>query len=149
MSYKGRFTPKHPEKYQGNPEGIVWRSLWERAVMVKLDEWPQVIAWMSEEISIKYVSPVDNKVHRYFPDFLVAFKDKDGAVRKVILEVKPKKYCFPPKTPKRKTKRYYGDCIEYAKNQAKWTAARAFAAEQSMGFQILTEDDIFKKASKK
>jgi len=148
MSYKGHFTPRNPSKYKGNPEGIVYRSLWERAVMVKLDEWEQILEWSSEELSIPYMSPIDKKVHRYFPDFVVLIKYPDGNTKRVILEVKPKKYCSPPKIPKRKTKRYYGECTEYARNFAKWTAAKALADSQGWGFQLLTEDDIFKKGTK-
>jgi hypothetical protein len=148
MSYKGLFTPRNPAKYKGDPERIVWRSLWERTVMTKLDEWDQIIEWSSEELSIPYLSPIDNKIHRYYPDFVATIRYDDGTTKRVILEVKPKKYLTPPKTPKRKTKRYYGECAEYAKNQAKWKSAQAFAASQDMGFQVLTEDDIYKKPAK-
>jgi hypothetical protein len=148
MSYKGIFTPRNPAKYRGKVEQIVWRSLWERNVMVKLDEWDQIIEWSSEELAIPYMSPIDNKVHRYFPDFVVLAKLPNGTEKRLILEVKPKKYCSPPKTPKRKTKRYYGELAEFAKNQAKWKFAKAFAETQGWGFQILTEDDIFKKGTK-
>jgi hypothetical protein len=148
MSYKGIYTPKHPEKYKGNSAGIVYRSLWERNVMEKLDNWPEILEWSSEELSIPYLSPLDKKVHRYFPDFVVTAKLADGTTKQLILEVKPKKYCSPPKTPKRKTKRYYGEVAEFAKNMAKWKAAKAFADTQGWGFQLITEDDIFKKGTK-
>ena len=38
MAYKGRFIPKYPEKYKGDPTNIIFRSLWERRVMSYLDE---------------------------------------------------------------------------------------------------------------
>ena len=37
MSYKGRYTPKNPNKYKGNPHRIVYRSLWERKFMKYCD----------------------------------------------------------------------------------------------------------------
>jgi hypothetical protein len=71
MSYKGTFLPKNPSKYNGNSKNIIYRSNWELRVMKYFDDHPNVIWWASEELPIPYVSPVDNKTHRYFPDFIV------------------------------------------------------------------------------
>ena len=78
MSYKGRFTPKNPQKYAGDATNIIWRSTWERKVMDWLDQSESVVYWSSEELAIKYYNPVDNKIHRYFPDFIIKVKKKDG-----------------------------------------------------------------------
>jgi len=32
MAYKGKYTPKHPEKYIGDVKKIIYRSLWERKI---------------------------------------------------------------------------------------------------------------------
>ncbi len=89
MSYKGRFIPNNPKKYNGDPNHIIYRSSWEVRVMKYLDENPNVIWWASEELPIPYRSPVDNRIHRYFPDFIVKVRRKDGLVMTYILEVKP------------------------------------------------------------
>ena len=38
-----------------------------------------------------------------------------------MIEIKPAKYLKPPK-PKRKTKRFFGEQVEFIRNQAKWKA---------------------------
>jgi len=45
-----------------------------------LDKNPDIISWASEEMIVPYISPVDGKWHRYFPDFLVKVRTKDGVV---------------------------------------------------------------------
>jgi hypothetical protein len=141
MSYKGRFTPKNPKKYAGDPTNIVYRSLWELKVMKYLDENNRVIHWASEELIIPYVSPVDNKVHRYFPDFVIKTLNKEGIETTFVLEVKPEKQTRPP-TQKRKTKQFLQEVITYAINEAKWKAAELFCLEHGWKFKIITEKDL-------
>ena len=62
--------------------------------------------------------------------------------RKYIIEIKPKKQCIEPKIQKRKTKKYVREVMEYAKNQAKWKAAREYCADRHLEFKILTEDNL-------
>jgi hypothetical protein len=141
MSYKGRFTPKNPKKYAGDSSNIVYRSLWELKVMKYLDENSNVIYWASEELVIPYVSPVDNKVHRYFPDFIVKVLNKEGKETTMVLEVKPEKQTRPP-SQKRKTKQFLQEAITYAINEAKWKAAELFCLEHGWKFKIITEKDL-------
>ena len=74
MAYSGRYIPTKPEKYKGNPMKIIYRSLWERRLMVYCDQNDKVIEWGSEEIIIPYYSPLDGRTHRYFPDFYMKAK---------------------------------------------------------------------------
>ena len=37
-TYKGRFIPKNPKKYGGDPTNIIYRSSWEHRLMKYLDE---------------------------------------------------------------------------------------------------------------
>ena len=69
MAYRGRYIPTNPKKYRGAPSREIYRSLWERKLMVYCDRNEKVLEWGSEEIIIPYLSPWDNKLHRYFPDF--------------------------------------------------------------------------------
>ena len=101
MSYSGKFKPKNYKKYKGDPTKIFYRSLWERRFMVYCDNNDKIIEWGSEELIIPYRSPLDKKVHRYFPDFYIKYLNKEGNVVREIIEVKPKKQLRPPKTPKR------------------------------------------------
>ena len=67
-SIKSKFKPSFPQKYQGDPNNIICRSSWERRFCNYCDTNPNILRWASEEFSIPYVSPVDNRVHRYYPD---------------------------------------------------------------------------------
>lgn len=141
MSYKGWFRPKNPKKYKGDANNIIYRSNWELQVMKQLDLNPNVIWWASEELPIPYISPVDNRVHRYFPDFIVRTKKKDGQEQTTIIEVKPYKQTVEP-TRKRKTKTYLAEVVQYAVNVEKWRAAELFCKEHGWKFQILTEKEL-------
>ena len=98
MAYRGKYQPKNPSKYLGDPTKIVYRSLWERKCMRIFDENPNVIRWASEEMAIPYLSPVDKKRHKYFPDFIIEVKNKKGEIETQMLEVKPAKYTRVPKS---------------------------------------------------
>jgi hypothetical protein len=136
-SNKGRFIPKHPEKYLGDPSRIIFRSSWEIRLFQWLDSTPAVMQWASEEFSVPYLSPVDNRVHQYYPDALVIYKDKYGNVQKEIVEVKP--YKETVLTPKSTDRDKYALMI----NEAKWKAAAAFATQQGMKFRVITEKSMF------
>ncbi len=141
MSYKGKFIPKHPKKYAGDANNIIWRSTWERKVMDWLDQSESVIYWSSEELVIKYYNPIDNKIHRYFPDFIVKVKRKDGTVMTHVLEVKPE---YQTKEPvrKRKTQKFINEYVTYTINMSKWKAATEFCKDRGWEFRILTEKNL-------
>ena len=143
--YSGRFRPKNYKKYKGDPTRIFYRSLLERRFMVWCDNNTAIIEWGSEEIIIPYRSPLDQKVHRYFPDFYVKYTNKDKQVVREIIEVKPNKQLFPPKTPKRQTKKFLTEVNTYLVNQAKFEAAKEYCKDRRMKFRILTEKEILPK----
>jgi hypothetical protein len=142
MSYKGKYKPSYPKKYKGDPTNIIYRSLWERKFMVYCDNNPNVLEWQSEEFCIPYRSPIDNKVHRYFPDFFIKYKDVSGKIRSSLIEIKPMRQCVPPPKPKRQTKKYLNEAFEYAKNQAKWKAAEDYCADRMWEFKVMTEKEL-------
>ena len=142
MSYKGKYYPSFPRKYKGDPTNIVYRSLWERKFMVYCDKNQNILEWASEEIAIPYRSPIDNRVHRYFPDFYMKVKERGGKVKRYVIEVKPAKQTKPPVKPKRQTKGYIREAYEYAKNQAKWKMAREFCADRQWEFKVVTEKEL-------
>ena len=143
MAYKGKYIPINPKKYVGNSSQVIYRSLWERKLMVYCDRNEKVIEWGSEEVIVPYRSPWDGKMHRYFPDFYMKVKQGNGTYKKFIIEVKPKAQCKEPiKTPKRKTKKWYKEVQTWGINQAKWKSAIDYCENRGMEFKILTEDHL-------
>ena len=142
MAYSGKFSPKNTNKYLGDPTNIWYRSLWERRVMVHLDINPSVVKWSNEEIVIPYLSPVDNRWHRYFPDFFVQVKNKQGILEAMILEVKPKSQARPPVKKSRITKSYINEVMTWGVNEAKWKAAVEYCKDRSWQFKVITEEDL-------
>ena len=142
MSYKGKYQPTNPQKYRGDYSNIIYRSLWERKFMKYCDLNENILEWGSEEIALPYRSPIDNKIHKYFPDFYIKVKESNGVIKKCIIEIKPKKQTIEPIPQKKKTKGYIYEVYEYAKNQAKWEAAREFCADRGLEFKIFTENEL-------
>ena len=143
MSYKGRYTPINPKKYKGNPSRIVYRSLWERKFMIYCDTNNSILEWGSEEVIIPYLSPWDGRVHRYFPDFYIKVREHNKTTKKYIIEIKPKKQCKPPvATPKRKTKKWFGEVKTWGINEAKWKYAIKWCENNGMEFKVLNEDHL-------
>lgn len=146
--HQGTFNPINPHKYVGDPTNIVYRSSWEKKVMIWFDTNPSVIRWASEEMPIPYISPIDNRPHRYFVDFLVEYKKTDGTICKAAVEVKPHAQTLPPQQPKRVTKQFVESVQTYAVNEAKWKAAIQWCKSRGWEFIILTEREIFPSKSK-
>ena len=143
MAYKGRYKPINPKKYKGDSSQVIYRSLWERKLMVYCDYTDAILEWGSEEIIIPYRSPWDGRIHRYFPDFYIKVRQSNGMIKKFIVEVKPKIQTKPPKKhPKRKTKKWYKDVETWGINSAKWKSATEYCKDQNMEFKILTEDHL-------
>ena len=142
MSYKGKYYPSYPRKYKCDHTNIIYRSLWERKFMVYCDKIDKILEWGSEEIALPYRSPVDNRVHRYFPDFYIKVQENTGRIKTYLLEVKPLKQTQKPKKPKRQTKSYLREVYEYAKNQAKWKAATEYCEDRLWEFKVMTENEL-------
>ena len=137
MAYKGKYRVLNIEKYKGNPTSVIYRSLWERKFMVYCDTQDSILKWSSEEIIIPYRSPIDRKMHRYFPDFWV--KTENGCT---LVEVKPKAQTKPPEKKKKTTNRYLKEVYTYGINEAKWNSAKEYCIDRGWKFKIITEDDL-------
>jgi len=149
MAYKGRFRPKNPAKYKGDPTKIIYRSLWEFKFFRFVDEHPDVIWWQSEEVIVPYRSPIDSRVHRYFPDVIVHKKSPEGKIQTIMIEIKPYKQTLPPDPSKknntpsgRVSRRYLNEVKNYGINSAKWKAARQYCADRGWEFVIMTEKEL-------
>ena len=149
MSYKGRFRPKHPEKYKGDPTRVIYRSTWELSLMRKFDSHPDIVEWQSEEIAIPYMNPVKGKTSRYFPDFVIKKRIGENKYQMIMIELKPKKQTAPPDPSKkyntptgRVSRRFLNESATYAVNEAKWKAAMRYCKERNWTFTIMTEKEI-------
>lgn len=142
MAYSGIFRPKNPQKYKGDYTNIIYRSSWELKLMMWFDTHPDVLEWSSEEIVIPYRSPIDGKIHRYFPDFYVRKRNKDGVVETIIVEVKPYAQTQEPKKQKKVSKSYINEVKTWGINSYKWKAARDYCEDRKWKFQIITEKEL-------
>lgn len=140
--YKGFFKPKNPKKYKGDPTQIVYRSWWECMYMMQLDTDDKVISWSSEELIIPYRSPLDKKVHRYFPDFVVTKINKEGKRQTFVIEIKPSSQTKPPEKKQKQTKRYLTEVATWGINESKWKHAESYCKDRGWIFQILTEKEL-------
>lgn len=138
MAYSGRYRVKNRSKYKGNPDNVVFRSLWERNAFKWCDETKEVKYWVSEEVVIPYLWEVDKKYHRYFMDLKITFSNG----KTVLVEIKPEKETKPPAFNGKKTKRYINEGMTYIKNMNKWSAAQEYAADRGWGFEIWTENKL-------
>jgi cyclopropane fatty-acyl-phospholipid synthase-like methyltransferase len=121
--FKGKFTPKNPEKYFGNVKQIIYRSSWERLFMVYCDKKPEIWNWSSEEVKISYI--LDGKNRTYYPDFWVDMIDKNGNRVEKLVEIKP----------------HYQRTMKV--NKAKWSAAEEYCQDNNMEFLVMTEKELF------
>ena len=141
---RGLFTPKNPEKYEGDLTNIVYRSGIELRLMKYLDDQPSVLKWSSEETVIPYISPIDKRMHRYYVDFKVTTKTRDGNLVTRLVEVKWSTATRPPVPPKNKkrSRRYFEEQKAWIVNQAKWETAKIFCEKRGWDWQILTEKQL-------
>ena len=141
-SIKSKYKPRNPRKYKGNPNNIVCRSNWEKKFCEWCDTNKNILLWASEEFSIPYVSPLDRRVHQYYPDFLIKVQEGGGAIRDYVIEVKPKRQCIPPKRKSKVTKGYIYEAKTYEVNKAKWRAAEDWCKDRRLIFKVITEDEL-------
>lgn len=145
---QGYFRPANPEKYMGDPTQIIFRSSWEFKFLKWCDSSPTVIKYSSEPVGIPYYNPLDKKGHVYYVDFYMVTRDNAGNEQAWLIEVKPDKYTKPPTAPARMTDKQTANYVyaakQYIVNQAKFEAAKEFAAVRGLKFGIITENFLFK-----
>lgn len=134
---KGKFTPKHPEKYVGI-KSPTYRSSWEFAFMNFCDSHPSIQKWASEAVKIPYKNPLTQKVTVYVPDFFIQYLDKKGKMISEIIEIKPQNQQLLEKVGRNTARQ-----AQFVVNQHKWAAATAWCKNQGLTFRVLNETDIF------
>jgi hypothetical protein len=145
---QGYFRPANPDKYIGDPTSVIFRSSWEFKFLKWCDSSPTVLKYASEPVGISYYSPLDKRGHTYYVDFYIETVGPTGEAQKWLIEVKPNKYVSPPKAPERMTNKQTANYVyaakQYIVNQAKFEAAKDFAAQRGLKFGIITENFLFK-----
>jgi len=140
---KGFYKPLNEAKWRGDIHNIVFRSALEFKIFRYLESLKNVNAIWSEEVVIPYKNPIDNRLHRYYPDLLVQVVDKSGKKQMYLIEIKPYNETIPPRKTKRMRESTYTKMVmEYLKNQAKWSAAKQYCKQKGWQFIILTEKDL-------
>ena len=143
---QGKYIPLNPNKIIGDATKIQFRSSWEKKVMYYFDTSTSILKWGSECMFIPYRSPKDNKIHRYFIDFVIVTKDLQDKYKVTLIEVKPYAQTkVPRKTERKAEKTYMTEGITYLVNQAKWQSAQEYCDQKKYQFLILTENEIFNK----
>tara|TARA_R100001126_G_C4868390_1_gene171604 strand:+ start:148 stop:591 length:444 start_codon:yes stop_codon:yes gene_type:complete len=138
MAYKGKYKVKNTSKYDGNPTNVIFRSLWERQFFRWCESNNEVVKWSSESVVVPYICKTDNKLHRYFTDVKVKFKNG----KTYLIEIKPEIQTQPPKQPSRKSKKYLREVMTYVKNTSKWEAAEQYCDKRGWEFKIFTEKTL-------
>ena len=134
---QGYYYPKNPQKC--GSKVIIYRSSWEKDFAVICDMNPSVLYYASEPCSIPYISPLDGKVHQYFPDFVVQYIDVDGKEHVEMVEIKPAKQFYMNLARTKKDK------MTVLINQAKAAAATEMCRQNGMTFRVLTEHELYGK----
>ncbi len=126
---QGFYIPLNEDKFKKspNPQNPMnseiypfYRSSWELAFYKWVDQSPIIEFWGTESFPILYISPKDNKQHRYFVD--VIFQTTKG--QKHLVEIKPSSQCNNPI------------------NLAKWEAARTHCDKIGALFTVITEKEL-------
>ena len=137
--HQGIYKPVNKSKYIGDVENVVYRSGLELKMYKFFDLHPSILEWKCEETVIPYISPVDNRTHRYFVDVFIKYRTKKNEVKTCIIEIKPFSEVKPPEKTGKKTKSFVYQVQTYLVNEAKWNAASEYAVSQGWEFKILTE----------
>lgn len=143
---QGYYKVNNPEKYAGDPRVVIYRSSWERKFMILCDLSPQIVRWGSEPVQIKYLSPIDNKMHNYNVDFFIEVLDNEGKRMKYIVEIKPssqisREPVLEGRVTEKKLQRHAELTKMYHVNKAKQIAAMKWALDRNMKYVVLTEEN--------
>jgi hypothetical protein len=138
---QGKYLPVNKNKYIG-AKYPTYRSSYELKFFKWCDENPNIVSWASECLVVPYISPIDNKVHRYYTDATLTLKSKDKLIR-YIVEIKPYAQTQPPKiSNKKKSSTFIYEKTQYEINRAKWSAAKNWCSNNNYRFIIITEKNL-------
>lgn len=137
---QGFYKPKNPEKFISSSKSLneysnlklpQYRSSYELKFFKFCDLNPKIEKWSTEPFPIYYISPVDNKKHRYYIDILIIISSQ-----KYLVEIKPFSQTQSPKN----NNKY--EILRYQVNLAKWKACQEFCNKNGYKFLIVTEKEL-------
>ena len=146
-SYSGTVLTEKYKGYIGKSKKITYRSSWELMAWEKLEKLYHMRAikgFAVEETVFQYISPLDDKPHRYYMD--ITMELNDGTI--VFVEIKPEYQTFPPKkTRNKKESTYLNEINTYRVNLAKWNSVEDWCEKKSTPtkkyyFKIWTEKHL-------
>ena len=62
FTYKGRYIPENPKKYKGDPTNIIYRSSWEKQMMIYFDNNEHIVEWQSAVSYTHLTLPTNREV---------------------------------------------------------------------------------------
>ena len=139
---QGIFIPKNPNKFIGSK--AIYRSGLELKFFRFCDDNKNVKRWGSENVIVPYMSPLDNRGHKYYVDNYIEILEGNKLV-KYLVEIKHSRETKPPKTKYRNRKHLLYEQKTFVTNQAKWQAAREYGKKRGYKFIILTEKELISK----
>ena len=126
-NFKPKKNSKYHQGYYTNPkkcfnsckdEPIIYRSGLELQFIEFCEGNPRIKRWASEPIDINYICRLDNKQHKYYPDYIL----ETDTGNRIIVEIKPYQQTIKPSAT---------DSLwlkeQWIKNTDKWKAAHEFA----------------------
>ena len=139
---QGTFKPKNQSKFMGTTAR--YRSGLELKFMKFCDNNPNVLKWGSENVIVPYISPLDNRTHKYYVDNYVEIRE-GNKIKKYLIEIKPSRQTKKPSTNYKKKSHLLYETKMWVINQEKWKAAVVWAKRRGIEFKIITEKDLPKK----
>lgn len=131
---------EHMKSFKDN--SVNYKSSLELSAIRYCDYNNNITKWSLEPFAIKYLKITDMKMHRYYVDLFIEFKNG----QKFLVEIKSKGETIAPRKPTKCTpkamNRYNKSFETFIINSSKWEAAKKFAELNKMKFIILTEDEL-------
>lgn len=136
----------HPEKFIGDYSekvGVPYRSGLEYRFIKTIDSSEVCIRWTYEHDAfiIPYMSPIDHRQHRYYPDFYVEVRLYNGETKRYLVEVKAQKDTQKPDPKKFKDRSSYAYQLRQSLLvEVKRRAAENWCKQHGLQYLFVTEN---------
>jgi len=139
--HQGTYHVVNTSKYVGKNGIAVWRSSWEHSAFMCLDKSQKVLKWGSENVTIPYSDPTrGGSIHQYVMDLFIQYIDvRTDKTVTMLAEIKPYSQTIMPVKGRKSRQTYMYQILDFARNQAKWLASKAYCEKKSWKFVIWTE----------
>ena len=117
--YQGFYTPKNTKKYLGDADKVIYRSRWELLVFRWCDLNPDIVEWVSEEISILTNKINDAKWKEFKEIYNSGFEGTDEEFLEIPTVLLEEDILI--KKPKEIMNDYDYSDYKYISNEEKWT----------------------------